>query len=193
MPQKHVGGAAGGTAGGPERSADDRTHGTGARCPSLPPGLHPRDRAGYRVSIPRRLRRCGCRASMPGGMHPMAGVVVILVACRAVRCRHCRTRRARHQGGRNDRQNLRRCSHRYLRQACQERLDAPAANAPQSNRVPRVVVRRAWEKARGPPKGGYCAAAASGCCAALAGRLALRNARTWRSASWICSGFAFQG
>jgi hypothetical protein len=39
----------------------------------------------------------------------------------------------------------------------------------------------------------YCAAAASGWVPAAAGWCALRNARTWRSASWICSGFAFHG
>jgi hypothetical protein len=39
--QKHIAGAGSGTAGGAERSADDRTHGTGAGGPSLAPGLHP--------------------------------------------------------------------------------------------------------------------------------------------------------
>jgi hypothetical protein len=52
-PQKHIGGAGGGTARGAERSADDRTHGTGTCSPSRAPGLHPRRRAGYRVSIAR--------------------------------------------------------------------------------------------------------------------------------------------
>jgi hypothetical protein len=43
------------------------------------------------------------------------------------------------------------------------------------------------------PAGGYWAAAAIGCCAVAAGRLAFRKLPIWRSASWICSGFAFHG
>ena len=120
LPQKQVGGATDGTAGGAECSADDRAHGTGTSSPFLPAGLHPRDRTGYRVSIPWRLGRCGCRVSMPRRMHRMAGVIVILVARGTVSRRHCRTRRPRRQSGRNDRQNPRHCSHRYL-QACRER------------------------------------------------------------------------
>jgi predicted nucleic acid-binding protein len=52
-PQKHVRRAAGGAARGAERSANNRTHGTGARGPFRASALHPRDRAGYRVSIAR--------------------------------------------------------------------------------------------------------------------------------------------
>ena len=137
LPQKQVGGATDGTAGGAECSADDRAHGTGTSSPFLPAGLHPRDRTGYRVSIPWRLRRCGCRVSMPRRMHRMAGVIVILVARGTVSRRHCRTRRPRRQSGRNDRQNPRHCSHRYL-QACQERRGALLVNTPKSNRVPRA-------------------------------------------------------
>lgn len=59
VPQKHIARAFKGASGGADRSADDRTHGTGSSGPTLAPGLHPRDRAGYRASIPRRLRRCG--------------------------------------------------------------------------------------------------------------------------------------
>jgi len=51
VPQKHIGSAGGCTARGAERSADDRTHGTGASRPFRASALHPRDRAGYRVSI----------------------------------------------------------------------------------------------------------------------------------------------
>jgi len=53
VPQKHIGSAGGCTARGAERSADDRTHGTGASRPFRASALHPRDRAGYRVSIAR--------------------------------------------------------------------------------------------------------------------------------------------
>jgi hypothetical protein len=53
VPQKHIGSAAGCTARGAERSADDRTHGTGASRPFRASALHPRDRAGYRVSVAR--------------------------------------------------------------------------------------------------------------------------------------------
>ena len=53
VPQKHIGSAGGCTARGAERSADDRTHGTGAGRPFRASALDPRDRAGYRVSIAR--------------------------------------------------------------------------------------------------------------------------------------------
>ena len=52
-PQKHIGGAGGRTARGAEGSADYRADGTGASRPLRASALHPRDRAGYRVSIPR--------------------------------------------------------------------------------------------------------------------------------------------
>jgi hypothetical protein len=59
VPQKHIARAFKDASGGADRSTDDRTHGTGSSGPTLAPGLHPRDGAGYRASIPRRLRRCG--------------------------------------------------------------------------------------------------------------------------------------
>ena len=51
VPQKHIGGAGGRTARGAEGSADDRAHRTGTSRPLRASALHPRDRAGYRVSI----------------------------------------------------------------------------------------------------------------------------------------------
>jgi hypothetical protein len=72
----------------------------------------------------------------------MAGVVIILVARRAVRLRHYRTRRASRQGDRGDRENLQRYSHRSLRQTGQSSARSVGkASAPQPNRVPRVAVK----------------------------------------------------
>ena len=53
VPQKHIRGAGGGTARSAEGSADYRAHGTGASRPFRASALHSRDRARYRVSIPR--------------------------------------------------------------------------------------------------------------------------------------------
>ena len=53
VPQKHIGSASGCTARDAERSADNSTHRTSAGRPFRASALHPRDRAGYRVSIAR--------------------------------------------------------------------------------------------------------------------------------------------